>query len=69
MLSAIANKEWLAGNPYVWIASEFDSARALRKFFKKDKAIDKNQFYHSSYWKRGVSAEGNKKAKKEDGGF
>lgn len=69
MLSKIQKKDWLEGTPYIWLASEFDSARTLRQFFRKDKKANKTHFYVSSYWKMGESDEGNKRAKKADGQF
>lgn len=68
MQSAIADKTWLTGTPYVWIASEFESARGLRQFLREEKGITTDR-YVSSYWKIGETDEGNKKAKKADGGF
>lgn len=68
MLAAIAEKTWHQGTPYLWVASEFSVARALREYFREEKGITKNR-YVSSYWKYGETDEGNKKAKKEDGGF
>lgn len=68
MLTAVEQKIWLQGTPYLWIASEFSSAKALRQYFKQEKQITKNR-YVSSYWKIGESDEGNKRAKAQDGGF
>lgn len=68
MLEKVKNKGWLQGTPYVWIATEFTSAVALRGYFRSEKSIGKNA-YVSSYWKLGESDEGNKKAKRTDGGF
>lgn len=57
---------WLAGEPFVWCASEFDEMRALRQYFRNDKAIPRDAIYISSYWKRGVAEDGHKAIKKED---
>lgn len=68
MLNRIKEKPWLSGSPYVWVAGEFDTARALRQYFRDVKGVTTNR-YISSYWKMGETDEGNKKAKQQDGGF
>lgn len=68
LLTQVKKNLWLAGTPYVWVATEFDSARALRQYFRDNHNITKNR-YISSYWKLGETDEGNKRAKKRDGGF
>lgn len=68
MLTAAKRQPWHSGTPYVWVASEFSSARALREYFKNEKHIKTNRYF-SSYWKIGESDEGNKHAKAQDGGF
>ena len=40
--------------------------RALRLYFKQEKAVEKNAVYVSSYWKRGLSEEQHKKVKRTD---
>ena len=57
---------WLKGIPEVWVASEFDTMRLLRRYFKQEKQVPKAQVYASSYWKIGETDEGNKLAKKKD---
>ncbi|MEZ9513002.1 siderophore-interacting protein [Vibrio breoganii] len=57
---------WLDGNPFVWVATDFDSMRELRQYFRNDKEIDKQDIYISSYWKQGVSEDGHKAIKKQD---
>lgn len=69
MLSKIQAKDWLEGTSYIWLASEFESARTLRQYFRKEKQANKTHFYVSSYWKLGETDEGNKRAKKADGQF
>ncbi|MFC5077736.1 Vibriobactin utilization protein ViuB [Vibrio thalassae] len=58
--------EWLAGVPFVWCACEFDEMRALRRYFRNDKEIPRQDIYISSYWKRGVAEDGHKVIKKQD---
>ncbi len=71
LLDAVKDVEWLAGAPHVWVASEFDAMRSLRRYFKetfaeKGLTINRGQVYASSYWKMGETDEGNKAAKKRD---
>lgn len=68
MLNAVKEKAWFNGEPYVWVASEFTSAKTLRDYFKQ-KEHNRKQRYVSSYWKLGETDEGNKQAKAQDGGF
>lgn len=69
MREKVAAKDWLSGDCFVWIASEFEVARTLRNFLQTERNLQKGQYYISSYWKLGDTDEGNKKAKKHDGGF
>ena len=57
---------WLDGNPFVWVASDFDSMRELRQYFRNDREVDKQDIYISSYWKRGVTKDGHKVLKQQD---
>lgn len=57
---------WLSGEPSVWVASEFETMKNLRQFFKIEKAVNKAKLYISSYWKMGETDEGHKQAKKMD---
>lgn len=62
----IEQLNWLPGQPAVWTACEFNTMRALRQFFKQEKAIPKSHLYISSYWKIGSSETQHKVAKRED---
>lgn len=68
MLNAVQQKPWFNGEPYVWVASEFSSAKTVRDYLK-EKQHNRKQRYVSSYWKLGETDEGNKQAKAQDGGF
>ncbi|MGV2987173.1 siderophore-interacting protein [Vibrio sp. E150_011] len=57
---------WLSGEPFVWCACEFDEMKALRQYFRNEKAIPKEDIYISSYWKSGVAEDGHKAIKKQD---
>lgn len=57
---------WLGGTPGIWVASEFDAMRRLRRYFKEERQVNREWVYASSYWKMGETDEGNKAAKKID---
>ncbi|MEM9254168.1 MAG: siderophore-interacting protein [Pseudomonadota bacterium] len=57
---------WPEGQVAVWIAGEFDAARGLRRYLRTERAVPKSHSYISCYWKRGVSDEGMKAAKRND---
>ena len=57
---------WLEGKPNVWVASEFETMRNLRRYFKQERLVGREDIYISSYWKMGTTDEGNKMAKKSD---
>lgn len=62
----VRSLKWLDGKPNVWVASEFETMRNLRRYFKKERLVDREDIYISSYWKMGTTDEGNKMAKKSD---
>lgn len=66
LLAAIEALPWLAGAPYVWSACEFSLMRQLRSYFKKVRAVPKQQLYISSYWKMGRSEDQHKVDKRRD---
>ena len=57
---------WLEGEPYVWIAGEFEIMREGRKFVRKEKRVEKKSSYISCYWNIGETDEGMKIAKALD---
>ncbi|MCV5657286.1 siderophore-interacting protein, partial [Escherichia coli] len=63
LADSVHELEWLDGNASVWCACEFDSMRALRQYFRNEKEVDRENIYISSYWKLGVSEDGNKMIK------
>ncbi|ABM26805.1 Siderophore-interacting protein [Shewanella sp. W3-18-1] len=66
LVERIAQLPWLAGEPAVWIACEFNSMRALRRHFKQAHSLPKSHFYTSSYWKIGCNESEHKLVKQED---
>ena len=59
---------FLEGRPSIWAACEFASMRALRQYFRHEKQVDRSDSYISSYWKKGLSEEQHKVAKRRDSG-
>jgi len=57
---------WLEGDVAIWAASDFDTMRAMRGYFKKERKVATANAYVSSYWKRGVREDEHKKIKRED---
>ncbi|MFT5808141.1 MAG: NADPH-dependent ferric siderophore reductase [Moritella dasanensis] len=66
LLTAVKTLTWQQGEVSVWCACEFSDMRALRTYFRNDKAVDKDNIYISSYWKSGCTEDGHKIAKRND---
>jgi NADPH-dependent ferric siderophore reductase len=66
VIKRIRDKQWLAGRPVVWAASEFDTMRAMRVYFKKERGLPTADAYISSYWKQGLREDEHKRVKKQD---
>lgn len=66
LADAVKSASWLSGVVNVWLASEFETMRVLRRYFKGERGVTRDQIYASSYWKMGEADEGNKAAKKQD---
>lgn len=66
LIDKVKQLDWMDGMVDVWVASEFDAMRHLRRYFKQERSVDRSQVYASSYWKMGDTDEGNKAAKKMD---
>lgn len=66
VIKSIRAKHWHAGRPVVWAASEFDTMRAMRVYFKKDRGLPTADAYISSYWKQGLEEDAHKRAKRQD---
>lgn len=65
ILERIKALDWLGGTPAVWAACEFNSMRALRRYFK-EKEVTKSHLYISSHWKLDSSEDEHKIVKRED---
>lgn len=66
VLESVRSKPWLEGRPAVWAASEFDTMKALRQYFKKERQLPTSDAYISSYWKNGMREDEHKIAKRQD---
>lgn len=66
LIKSIREKPWHAGRPVVWAASEFDTMRAMRVYFKKERGIPTADAYISSYWKNGIQEDEHKRVKRKD---
>ena len=65
-LDCVQQLPWLPGQAAVWAACEFSNFRALRRYFKQERAVDKSRLYVSSYWKQGCSEDQHKLEKSAD---
>lgn len=66
LLDRVRELDWLSGRPSIWAACEFDAMRALRRYFKEERGVGRDELYVSSYWKRGSSEDQHKIAKHSD---
>lgn len=57
---------WLEGRPSVWAACEFSGMRALRRYFREERQVERGDLYISSYWKLGSSEDQHKVVKQQD---
>ncbi|MDX3576258.1 siderophore-interacting protein [Streptomyces sp. FL07-04A] len=46
-----------AARPYVWIAGESGSVKALRRHFVQERGVDRRRVTFVGYWRRGMSEE------------
>ncbi|MCF2858408.1 siderophore-interacting protein [Pseudoalteromonas sp. SMS1] len=66
LLTAIQSIEWPSMTPYVWCACEFEAMRSIRRFLKREKQLEKQDMYISSYWKYGRTEDQHKVDKRTD---
>jgi len=66
LVSAVKAIAWRKGVPGIWSACEFKAMKELRRYYMKDREIDRKKFYISSYWKHGVREDEHKLIKKTD---
>ncbi len=56
----------LEGKPSIWAACEFSNMRLLRRYFKQERDVPREELYVSSYWKLGHTEDEHKIAKQRD---
>ena len=66
LLDKVKEFEFLTGRPSMWIAGEFHTSRALRRYLKLEKLVQRDEIYASSYWHLGLSDDQHKVAKQTD---
>jgi NADPH-dependent ferric siderophore reductase len=66
LAAKIRSLPWLDGEVSTWSACEFSTMRELRAYFRKERQLDKKKVYISSYWKKGLSEDQHKRAKRAD---
>jgi NADPH-dependent ferric siderophore reductase len=66
IIECVRSRTWLDGRVGVWAASEFETMRALRQYFKKELKLPTSDAYISSYWKNGLREDEHKVAKRQD---
>ena len=66
LLDKVKEFEFLSGKPSMWIASEFHTSRAIRRYLKLEKEVQRGEIYASSYWHLGLSDDKHKFAKQVD---
>ncbi|MFD0368685.1 siderophore-interacting protein [Streptomyces sp. NPDC127114] len=54
-VEVIAGAELPGESPYVWIAGESGSVKALRRHFVRERGIDKRRVTFVGYWRKGLS--------------
>ncbi|KZN34350.1 hypothetical protein N480_22360 [Pseudoalteromonas luteoviolacea S2607] len=66
LVAAVKALDWLTEKPYVWCACEFETMRTIRRFLKREKQLEKQDMYISSYWKYGRTEDQHKVDKRVD---
>ena len=66
LYEVIKQLQWLDGRVSVWTACEFKTMKKIRQYYREARHVPKSNLYISSYWKKGLTEEAHKVAKKED---
>ncbi|MEL6543826.1 MAG: siderophore-interacting protein [Myxococcota bacterium] len=67
LVTAVEQMNWPEGTVSVWSATEFSVMKSLRTIFR-DRGVQRENLYLSSYWKRDATDEEHKAAKATDAG-
>lgn len=66
LINRVRELAWLPGRPSIWAACEFSEMRELRRYFKDERQVARQDLYISSYWKSGSSEDQHKVVKRQD---
>lgn len=66
LLDKVKEFGFLPGKPSMWVAGEFHTSRAIRRYLKLEKEVQRDEIYASSYWHLGLSDDKHKIAKQTD---
>jgi len=66
LFEKVKELEFLPGKPSMWVAGEFHTSRAIRRYLKLDRGVQRDEIYVSSYWHLGLTDSEHKIAKKSD---
>lgn len=66
LLDKVKQFAFLRGRPSMWVAGEFHTSRALRRYLKLERCVERGDIYASSYWHIGLSEDRHKVAKAAD---
>lgn len=66
LLDKVKEFGFLSGKPSMWVAGEFHTSRAIRRYLKLEKCVQRDEIYASSYWHLGLSDDQHKVAKQTD---
>lgn len=66
LLDKVKEFEFLRGRPSIWVAGEFHTSRAIRRYLKLERTVARDEVYASSYWHIGLSEDRHKVAKAAD---
>ncbi len=58
---------WLPGEPAVWIAGESGAVRAIRRYMKELRKVQRHQLYASGYWQIGMTEDVHQVEKRKEG--
>ncbi len=66
LVDAVEKLQWLDGQAAIWTACEFKSIKKLRQHYRQLEQVQRTHLYISSYWKKGLTSEQHKVAKRQD---
>lgn len=66
LVEVVKQLPWPKTTVSVWAAAEFSTMKQLRVYFKRERDLERENLYISSYWKQGSQEEQHKIVKRED---